>query len=390
MRLLDRYIAGSLARPFLGTAAVIVLLLSLENSRRLMGQIEHVERPLSVLLELLAYLVPEYLGMGLLIALFVAVALAFRSLALKGELDILMSVGLSPRRLLRVPLLLGLLVALFHAGLRGYIQPVGEQRLDALGSAIAVGNLGMTITAGEFLHPDRATVLRVDDIDAPSGAFVGLFVQRENMTIFARYGRATNGGDGGMILRLFDGDLVFDGDPPEKFSSFASMVLPLQTARLKPMRLTTRHSNDRLTLDALWERAARDRSTAASRAARAGLGNRMATAAFIVIIPLFGFALGVPPKRSTSAIGLGLGILLIVGFVQAMGAIEDAARPFAPLLQLLVLLAFSMVALAMLHSHLTRGPGAVEAWLMARIRPLRRRVQSSMGVNPSGKLQAAA
>src|SRR3546814_7198567 len=94
---------------FLGTAAVIVLLLSLENSRRLMGQIEHVERPLSVLLELLAYLVPEYLAMGLLIALFLAVALAFRSMALKGELDILMSVGLSPWRLLRVPLLLGLL-----------------------------------------------------------------------------------------------------------------------------------------------------------------------------------------------------------------------------------------------------------------------------------------
>src|SRR3546814_10753409 len=91
-----------------------------------------------------------------------------------------MSVGLSPWRLLRVPLLLGLLVAFCHAGLRGYIQPVGEQRLDALGSAIAVGNLGMTITAGEFLQPDPATVLRVEEIDAPSGAFVGLFVQRSD------------------------------------------------------------------------------------------------------------------------------------------------------------------------------------------------------------------
>src|SRR3546814_7095890 len=157
-----------LCRSVLGTVAVIVLLRSLENSRRLMGQIEHVERPLSVLLELLAYLVPEYLAMGLLIALFLAVALAFRSMALKGELDILMSVGLSPWRLLRVPLLLGLLVAFCHAGLRGYIQPVGEQRLDALGSAIAVGNLGMTVTAGEFLHPDPATVLRVEESDAPS------------------------------------------------------------------------------------------------------------------------------------------------------------------------------------------------------------------------------
>lgn len=390
MGILDRYIAGSLARPFLGTAVVIVLLLSLENSRRLMGQIEHVERPLSVLLELLAYLVPEYLAMGLLIALFVAVALAFRSLALKGELDILMSVGLSPWRLLRVPLLLGLLVALFHVGLRGYIQPLGEQRLDALGSAIAGGNLGMRITAGEFLQPDPATVLHVEKIDAPSGAFVGLFVQRENMTIFARHGRATNGDDGGMILRLFDGDIVLGGDTPEKLSSFASMVLPLRMERLKPMRLTTRHRNDRLLLGDLWDRAAGDDSAAVSRAARAGLGNRMATAAFIAIIPLFGFALGLPPKRSTSAIGLGLGILLIVGFVQVMGAIEDAAHPFAPLLQLLVLLAFAWVSLAMLRSHIIRGPGAVEAWLMARIHPLHRRMRKPMRAMPSGRLRAAA
>lgn len=390
MPVLDRYIARSLARPFLGTAAVIVLLLSLENSRRLMGQIEHVERPLSVLLELLAYLIPEYLGMGLLIALFVSVALTFRSFALKGELDILMSVGLSPWRLLRVPLLLGLLVALLHAGLRGYIQPVGEQRLDALGSAIAMGNLGMTITAGEFLQPDPATVLRVEEIDAPSGAFVGLFVQRENMTIFARHGRATNGGDGGMILRLFDGDIVLGGDAPGKLSSFASMVLPLQTARLKPMRLTTRHSNDRLVLSALWERATQSGSATASRAARAGLGNRMATAAFAVLIPLFGFSLGIPPKRSTSAIGLGLGILVIVGFVQAMGAIEDAARPFAPLLQLFILSAFVLASLAMVRSHLIRGPGAVEAWLIARIRPLRSRMRNPMRAIPSGKLHAAS
>src|SRR3546814_615319 len=156
------------------------------------------------------------------------------------------------------------------------------------------------------------------------------------------------------------------------------------------MRLTTRHSNDRLVLSALWERATQDGSAAASRAARAGLGNRIATAAFAVLIPLFGFALGVPPKRSTSAIGLGLGILLIVGFVQAMGAIEDAAHPFAPLLQLLILSAFALAALAMLRMHLIRGPGAGEAWLIARIRPLHRRMRNPMRAIPSGKLHAAS
>src|SRR3546814_18685960 len=100
------------------------------------------------------------------------------------------------------------------------------------------------------------------------------------MTLFARDGRAIMRGDGGMILRLFDGDILLGAAPPEKLSSFASMVLPLQTARLKPMRLTTRHSNDRLVLSALWERATQDGSAAASRAARAGLGNQIDRAAW--------------------------------------------------------------------------------------------------------------
>src|SRR3546814_17593879 len=91
----------------------------------------------------------------------------------------------------------------------------------------------MTITAGEFLQPDPATVLRVEEIDAPSGAFVGLFVQRENMTIFARHGRAIHRGDGGMILRWFDGDILLGAAPPDKLSSFASVVRPLQHAPLR-------------------------------------------------------------------------------------------------------------------------------------------------------------
>ena len=370
MPAVDRYIARRLARPFLAVSAVIVLLLTLENSRRLMSLLGNVEQPVAVLVKLMLYLVPEYLGIGLLIAVFVSVAVVFRGFALQGELDIFASIGLSPARLLRVPLLFGLAVALLHAGLRAYVEPVGERRLDALGTSIAAGNLGLSIAPGEFLRPRPGTMFHVDAVDRATGVFRGLFVQSRRLTVAAREGRVINGGHQGVLLRLFDGHVVA-ARPGGRFEiwSFQAMAMPMQLIAAKPVRTTARHRNDRLVLGDLLRAASQAQATPGRDAARAALGSRFATAAFIALIPLFGFALGVPPKRSTSALGLGLGILLIVGFVRAIVAVEDDAHATAPLFQLAILLGFAGLAAAMLHVQSRRGPGAIEAMLVAASRP---------------------
>lgn len=49
MTAIDLYIARRLARPFVGVSILIVLLLSLENSRRLMTLLGNVEQPVAVL-----------------------------------------------------------------------------------------------------------------------------------------------------------------------------------------------------------------------------------------------------------------------------------------------------------------------------------------------------
>ena len=156
---------------------------------------------------------------------------------------------------------------------------------------------------------------------------------------------------------------------PLDITSFRAMAMPIELVAAKPARTTARHRNDRLVIDDLWNVARHAKSTREREAARAALGGRFVMAAFIALIPLFGFALGVPPKRSTSALGLGCGILLIVGFVQLIVAIEDGAHPLAPLFQLLTLLAFMFAALAMLHVQRVRGPGAIEAMLASAGRP---------------------
>ncbi|WP_257549221.1 MULTISPECIES: LptF/LptG family permease [unclassified Sphingopyxis] len=372
MSAIDLYIARRLARPFLAVSAVIVLLLTLENSRRLMALLGNVEQPVAVLIKLMLYLVPEYLGLGLLIAVFVSVAVVFRDFALQGELDIFASIGLSPRRLLRAPLMFGLAVALLHVGIRAYIEPAGEQRLDALGTSIALGNLGLSIAPGEFLRPRPGTMFHVDAVDRSTGIFRGLLVQSRSLTVAAREGRVINGGHEGVLLRLFDGHVVVTSPSGRlEVTSFQAMAMPIELMAAKPVHMTPRHRNDRLMFGDLWRAASHAPTEPERAAARAAFGSRFVSAAFIALVPLFGFALGVPPKRSTSALGLGLGIMLIVGFVQTIVAIEDGANALAPLFQVAILFGFACVALAMLRAQIRRGPGAIEAMLVSASQPAR-------------------
>ncbi len=88
---------------------------------------------------------------------------------------------------------MALAVAMLHAGLRAYVEPAGEQRLDALGTSIAIGNLGLSIAPGEFLRPRPDTVFHVDAVDRRTGEFRGLFLRNPDLTVAARAGRIING-----------------------------------------------------------------------------------------------------------------------------------------------------------------------------------------------------
>jgi len=371
MSAIDRYIAHSLVKPFLATMTIVILLLSLENSRRLMGLLDNVQRPLAVLLKLMAYLVPEYLGIGLLVAVFVSVALVFRDFALSGELDIFGSVGLSPLRLLRVPLLLGLGVAMLHLGLRGYVEPLGERRLDALGLAIKVGDMGVSITPGAFIQPSPDVTLRVDGIDRASGIFRGIFVRSRDVVVVARTAHMINGGRGGVTLELFDGHIVRQRPPgPINAGSFAEMRMPLRIVGPASAHMTARHRNDRLVLRDLIRLATATSPSSERTAARAALGGRFAAAGFLLILPFFGLLLGIPHRRSTSALGLVAGLLLIVAFIQLVVAIEDAASPWAPWAQIGVLAAFALLARLLFVIQSREGLGAIDGRLAAMSRPL--------------------
>ena len=103
--LIDRYLARAILVPFAGTLMLTFMLLVLEEFARLTTVFARSAAPFTLAAHMLLYLLPEYLGIALPIALLLGVLLAFRKLARSTELDVVGAVGIATDRMLAVPYL---------------------------------------------------------------------------------------------------------------------------------------------------------------------------------------------------------------------------------------------------------------------------------------------
>ncbi len=81
MNSIDRYMARLIAVPLLANLFIALMLLVLDRMRILFDFVATEGGPVSVVWQMLANLVPEYLGLGIPIGLLLGVLLAFRRLA---------------------------------------------------------------------------------------------------------------------------------------------------------------------------------------------------------------------------------------------------------------------------------------------------------------------
>ena len=365
LSIIDRYVAAALLPPFAAVVAIMVMLLTLENVPRLMARMVDVDRPLGVLGSYMIALLPEYVGIGLLVALYVAIALALRTMKLRGELDMFSASGLSNPAILRAPILIACIAAALVLAVRGYAEPWGERRIDALSEAIRNGDHGLRIEAGTIMRLGNGDAISVDRIDAAPNSFAGVFVQGGTTTFTAAHATASFGPDHRLQLVLERGNFArWSKGVRSGSGSFTTLkiALPLDVKAAPPM--TPRESLDRLPADALLAMIRGDRHSLSPERAAAALGARIADAAFCLIIPFLAFALAIPPNRSRSALGLGLGIVLIVTFIKISASIEDGDPAASVALDAVLLVGWGVAAWLMMRVTTVHGTGTIEAVLM--------------------------
>ncbi|MEQ1724620.1 MAG: LptF/LptG family permease [Sphingopyxis sp.] len=316
----DRYIARLIAVPLLATLALSAMLLVLEKMGRLLDFVATEGGPVSVVWRMLANLIPEYLSLGIPIGLTLGILLAFRRLAVSSEIDVMRAVGLGYAQLLKAPYAYAIALAALNLAIVGYVQPVARYAYEGLRFELRSGALGASVKVGEFTSLGQRLTLRVESSSNEGRNLSGIFAHAraangQTISANARMGQFLATGDPDtIVLRLTDGMLIHDGPhfSTPRVLTFTSHDLPIDLPKIEAFR--RRGGADReLTIPELARVGNDAAQTLATRLeSRANFHFRLVEVATMLVLPLLAIALAVPPKRSTSALGIFLAIVMLV------------------------------------------------------------------------------
>jgi lipopolysaccharide export system permease protein len=322
---IDRYVARLILVPLLATLTLAAMLLILDKMLRLFDFVVSEGGPVQVVWRMLANLVPEYLALGIPIGLLLGTLLAFRKLALSSELDSLRAVGLGYTRLLRVPYIFAVALMGLNVAIVGFVQPVARYGYEQLRFDLRSGALGASIKVGEFTNLGKRMTLRVEASEDKGRLLHGVFVRAETrdgrtIAVTADHGTflATDDPDV-ILLRLSNGRLVHNSPryKAPRVLSFKIQDLPVDLPTVARFRGRGRGDEDELTLPELFRFGGAKAAAvppATRNAIRANFHYRVVEIVMMLLMPLLAVALAVPPKRSTSGLGIFLSIFMVVAY----------------------------------------------------------------------------
>lgn len=322
----DRYIFRLVIVPMIGVFVLAACLLLLEKMLRLFEFVSTEGGPVQVVFRMLVNLVPEYASLAIPLGLLLGILFAFRKLATSSELDVMRAVGLSYTRLLRVPFMITLVLVAVNFAIVGFLQPLSRYAYEEMEFELRSGALGASIKVGEYTTLEDRVALRIEESDDGGRKLRGIFARIADdkgqvLSISAREGRflANKDDRNTIILRLSDGTLVHDvPDGTPRVLSFSRHDLPIDLPALERFRARGDGEGDASReyilpelLEIGWNA---DVSQEVRTGSQANFNYRMVEVVMMFMMPLLALALAIPPKRSTSALGVFLAIVMVVAY----------------------------------------------------------------------------
>ena len=344
----DRYIFRLVVVPMVGVFALAASLLLLDKMLRLFDFVAVEGGPVAVVFKMLGALIPEYASLAIPLGLLLGVLLAFRKLAMSSELDTMRAVGLSYWRLLRVPYAITLVLMAVNIALVFYIQPVSRYYYEQMEYELRSGALGASIKVGEFTTLADRMALRIEESEDNGQRLVGIFARVANdegqvLSISAREGAfmATNDDPNTIILRLTEGTIVQDtGSETPRVLSFSRHDLPIDLPRIEEFRERGEASREYILPELLSIGWSEETASEPQRdAVQAAFNYRTVEVVMMILMPLLAVALAIPPKRSSSALGVFASIILVVSYhkinqygedIAALGRIDPVVALWGP------------------------------------------------------------
>ena len=330
---IDRYVFRLTIVPMIGVFVLAASLLVLDKMLRLFDFVAVEGGPIGVVFKMLGALMPEYASLAIPLGLLLGILLAFRKLATSSELDTMRAVGLSYGRLLRVPYAITLVLVAVNIALVFYIQPLSNYYYQQMEYELRSGALGASIKVGEFTTLADRMALRIEESEDEGTRLKGIFARFDDgkgqvLSISAREGSflATTDDPNTIILRLSEGTIIQDmGKGSPRVLSFTRHDLPIDLPAIEAFRARGDATSEFILPELLrigWNRSTPETERDASRAT---FNFRLVEVVMMFLMPLLAVALAIPPKRSSSALGVFVAIVMVVAYHKINQYGEDIA-----------------------------------------------------------------
>ena len=319
---LDRYILRLVLVPMFAVFLIAASLLLLDKMLRLFEFVSTEGGPVGIVFGMLLNMIPEYAGLAVPLGLMLGILLAFRKLATSSELDVMRAVGWSYGRLLRVPYLITFVMVALNFAIVGYLQPLSRYAYEAQEFELRSGALGASIKVGEFTTLKDRMALRIDASEDEGRRLMGIFARVADskgqvLSISASQGQflASEENRNTIVLRLLDGTIVQDtpGHAP-RVLSFSQHDLPIDLPAIERFRARGDEAREYVLPELLklgWDQGVPEAERTGSQA---NFNYRMVEVVMMLLLPLLAVALAIPPKRSTSALGVFVSIIMVVAY----------------------------------------------------------------------------
>jgi lipopolysaccharide export system permease protein len=346
LTIIDRYVLRQISTPLLASLGIGLLVLLAERLVRLLDVTLGKKNSFGVVFELLAYLVPHYLGTAIPAALFLGLLFGFNKLSKNHELDGMSAAGIGLHRLLRPAIMMALLFSLASLAIFGWVQPLTRYAYRSVLFDVKNVDAFYLAEEGVFMQSGSRTFI-LDKLDRSSNSFEHIFVFDYNGPAGAETMTASSGKlitvpeQPRPVLRLEQGHRLLverwptlntGGAPiPSSVSRFEQTDTPL--GRVSKDLFRPRGDDEReMTLPEIYARMDNPPESTTKTAMRTELHRRIINVLAMLILPILAIPFAVGRARSPRAYRMAFALVLLVAFNEIIeqGAVTAKLGKLSP------------------------------------------------------------
>ena len=359
LTIIDRYILRQVAKPLVTAMVIGLLMLLAERLVRLLDTTLGKKNSFGVVFELLAYLVPHYLGTAIPAALFLGLLFGFNKLSKDSEIDAIMATGTGLHRLARPVILLSMVLAGLSLFIVGWLQP--QTRYAYRSVLFDVKNIEVFYLAeeGVFMQAGTRTFI-LDKLNRSNNTFDHVFLFDYKGPGGSETLTATSGvlipveGQRRPVLRLDNGHRLkldrwptLDDNtaiPSASIAEFATSDTPL--GKVSDSIFRPRGEDEReLTLPELYAQLDAPPKGSTHNSMLAELHLRIVSVITFFMLPLLAVPFAIGRQRSQRGYRFGLALVIVIAFHEIIeqGAVATKVSGLSPWLSMW--LAFILITL---------------------------------------------